>query len=157
MKDRKERLSSKEQDDYQDFITAMDLALRYHQGQKRADGNHYIFHPITVMQECPTIKTKIVALLHDILEDTDCHINTIKACFPRDIWQAVELLTNDETKAYPEFIDSLKDNELARTVKIADLIHNLDTIDEIKDRDKKDRLIDRYVGALGVLQKEEMR
>jgi hypothetical protein len=71
-------------------------------------------------------KAKAAALLHDVLEDTDATAEDLLADgIPADVVQAVQLLTKAEGEAYADFILRLRDNDLARRVKIADLEDNL--------------------------------
>lgn len=50
---------------------ALRIAIRAHEGQKDKSGREYIMHPIRVAERCKDPRAKIVALLHDTIEDTD--------------------------------------------------------------------------------------
>lgn len=148
-----------EAEEYASLEHAVTIAFKAHFGQKRDDGTHYIFHPLAVMNSIPNdnIKAKTVAILHDILEDTTAvNSNYLSARFDPEIVKAIKLLTRIEAGPYASipyehYINNLKDNKLARIVKIADLKHNLSTIDNIKDPIKRIKLHDRYKAALGIL------
>ncbi len=83
-----------------------------------------------------TEETVIAALLHDVVEDTDITLRDLAEMgFPKDVLDALTLLTHDETVPYLDYVAKLKDNPIARAVKLADLEHNsdltrLDTVDE---------------------------
>lgn len=102
---------------------AVDFATKAHQGQKRKDGTEYIFHPIAVMNAVSTNDEKIVAILHDVIEDTDFSIEDLE--FLTDKQKiALEIITKG-SESYSEYIDRVKSNKIARAVKIEDIRHNL--------------------------------
>lgn len=105
---------------------AMRLAYRAHDGQVDKAGVPYIFHPIHLSEQMTTEAAVCVALLHDVVEDSDVTIEDIAALFPADVTEAVRLLTHDENVPYLDYIRALRANPLARTVKLADLAHNSD-------------------------------
>ena len=57
---------------------AIELASKYHKGQIDKGGNAYILHPLEVMNNVDRMESKIVAVLHDIIEDTECTVNTLR-------------------------------------------------------------------------------
>ncbi len=105
---------------------AMRLAYRAHDGQVDKAGVPYIFHPIHLAEQMTTEACVCVALLHDVVEDSDVTIEDIAAFFPAEVTEAVRLLTHDENVPYLDYIRALRANPLARTVKLADLAHNSD-------------------------------
>ena len=105
---------------------AMRLAYRAHDGQVDKAGVPYIFHPIHLAEQMTTEAYVCVALLHDVVEDSDVTIEDIAALFPAEVTEAVRLLTHDESVPYLDYIRALRANPLARTVKLADLAHNSD-------------------------------
>lgn len=105
---------------------AMRLAYRAHNGQVDKAGVPYIFHPIHLAEQMTTEACVCVALLHDVVEDSDVTIEDIAALFPAEVTEAVRLLTHDENVPYLDYIRALRANPLARTVKLADLAHNSD-------------------------------
>ena len=112
---------------------AISLANLFHKGQIDKGGNPYILHPLAVMNSVDTTEEKIVALLHDILEDTNCTEDVLLEYIPKHLFDAVILLTRQEGQTYNNYINNIKDNELARKVKIADIKHNMD-LSRIKNR-----------------------
>ena len=105
---------------------AMRLAYRAHDGQVDKAGVPYIFHPIHLAEQMTTEACVCVALLHDVVEDSDVTIEDIAALFPAEVTEAVRLLTHEENVPYLDYVRALRANPLARTVKLADLAHNSD-------------------------------
>jgi (p)ppGpp synthase/HD superfamily hydrolase len=136
---------------YRDLRLAIDIAFMYHEGQKRLDGSDYIYHPLTVMMRLQdeNYTTQIVAVLHDILEDTDFELESLRLNFGPEVADAIELLTKGEGEIYEQYINRIKisGNDIAIKVKRVDLIHNLATIDNVKDPLQRKQLKDRYEKA----------
>ena len=108
---------------------ALEFAKEKHEGQKRIGGDDYITHPIAV---CEMVKSEgldenyqIAALFHDLLEDTDATEDEILAYGNEQILEAVKLLTKENGYVMSEYIDAIKRNKIAFTVKSADRLHNL--------------------------------
>lgn len=140
--------------DFQLLIKAINYATEKHYGQTRLDGRPYITHPLAVCELVDGIVERIVAVLHDVLEDTDASIGELYDTFGDEITNAVIVLTKQEGTTYEDYIQWIKDSDEqnAIAVKIADLHHNLSTIDNIPDMDKRKRLKSRYIKALEVLE-----
>lgn len=101
-------------------------------------GQPYILHCIRVMMKCKSEKAKIVAMLHDVPEDTDITVQDLdKMGFPLDVIIALTLLTHDSDEDYHEYIKHIAGNPLAREVKLADLEDN-SNITRLKGLGKKD-------------------
>lgn len=106
---------------------AIRLAAKGHEGQLDKGGQPYILHPIRVMLQCETIEEKTVAMLHDLLEDTEVtEADLRKMGFPAKIIEAVLLLTREKDADYMEYIARICENRLAARVKLADLTDNMD-------------------------------
>ena len=105
---------------------AMRLAYRAHNRQVDKAGVPYIFHPVHLAEQMTTEACVCVALLHDVVEDSDVTIEDIAALFPAEVTEAVRLLTHEENVPYLDYVRALRANPLARTVKLADLAHNSD-------------------------------
>lgn len=98
---------------------AIGMANSFHAGQRDKNDEIYIFHPLRVMLQMDTYEEKIVAVLHDVLEDTDCTIEYLQdRGFPEDILLALVAITRNDDEKYIEYIDRVKTNRLARKVKI---------------------------------------
>ena len=106
---------------------AMILAAKGHMGQQDKGGHPYILHPVRVMLQCKTIEEKTVAMLHDLLEDTDITAEDLKKeGFPEHIVAAVCCLTKTAGEDYMDYIERICQNKLAARVKLADLTDNMD-------------------------------
>lgn len=141
--------------DFSMFVKAVNYATEKHYGQKRLDGRPYITHPLAVCEQVEGMKERIVAVLHDVLEDTDATLEELYREFGAEIALAVMFLTRDiENEPYENYISRIKlaRNPLSTAVKIADLRNNLYTIENIPDLDKRKRLKERYERALKVLE-----
>lgn len=94
----------------------------------------------------------IVALLHDVIEDSNYELNDLIAMgFSQRVVEAVACLTHNQYLSYDDYIKKISYNELAKKVKIADLKHNsnLSRLDEITDDDI--RCLNKYKKALEIL------
>ena len=106
---------------------AMELAYRAHHGQFDKNGVPYVFHPFHLAEQMDTEETVTAALLHDVVEDTDYTLEDLRAMgFPDSVLEALSLLTHDPSVPYMEYVKRLKNNPIARAVKLADLTHNSD-------------------------------
>ena len=109
------------------FQIALELAVEKHKNQTDKASNPYILHPLHVMENVNSKEGKIVAILHDIIEDTDITENyLLKIGLSKRIVDAVVALTRSEDIDYQEYIKTLSSNPLANEVKLADLEHNMD-------------------------------
>ena len=109
------------------FQIALELAVEKHKNQTDKAGNPYILHPLHVMENVNSKEGKIVAILHDIIEDTDITEDyLLKIGLSKRIVDAVVALTRSEDMDYQEYIKNLSSNPLAKEVKLADLEHNMD-------------------------------
>ena len=106
--------------------TAMKLAYRAHHGQLDYNGIPYIFHPIHLAEQMDDEISCCVALLHDTVEDTSVTIEELQEIFPPEVTEAVGLLTHQSDVDYFDYVRAIKDNPIARKVKLADLAHNRD-------------------------------
>ncbi|MBP3306873.1 MAG: GTP pyrophosphokinase [Anaerotignum sp.] len=103
------------------------LAEHAHQGQRDKGGHPYIRHPMRVMQHCETEEEKIVAVLHDVIEDTEVTLEELKKeGFSEEIRNTLVCLTHREGEGYMEYIERICQNPLAVRVKYADLQDNMD-------------------------------
>lgn len=106
---------------------ALALAAKAHKGQRDKAGQPYILHPVRLMLSVPDEPARIVALLHDVVEDTTTTMDDLRAAgYAEDLLAALDCVTRRDTETYEEFIDRLAPNELARRVKLADLADNMD-------------------------------
>jgi (p)ppGpp synthase/HD superfamily hydrolase len=105
------------------------VAIKAHAGQYRRDGTTaYIYHCYEVGKRVNHLGDKYVcvALLHDVLEDTKVTAHDLlEAGIDEDIVTAVQILTKHPSRSYDEYLKIVKMNNLARNVKIADMLSNL--------------------------------
>ncbi|CAN7268068.1 HD domain-containing protein [Rossellomorea sp. LjRoot5] len=132
------------------FKSALEFTELAHLGQKRATGEPYVCHPFTVceilMDYKADITTLIAALLHDVVEDTDCSLEDIKDKFGPEVAFIVDGLTKFEKGSLnKELYNALNSEKLlshaakdirVAIVKIADRLHNMRTLG-IKKIEKK--------------------
>ena len=133
--------------------TAMMLCFDAHKNQVDKSGMPYVFHPFHLAEQMKDENTTIVALLHDVVEDTNIGFDEISEMgFTDEIIEALKLLTHDKSIPYEEYIAKIKTNEISKAVKLADLTHNsdlsrLDTID-----DKALKRAEKYKKSIKTLQ-----
>ena len=130
-----------------ELSTALGIATDAHVGQVDKAGLPYILHPISVMQSVDTIDEKIVAILHDVVEDSQYTLaDLLGKGISVEVVDAIALLTHDEGVPYADYVQQIKDskNALAIRVKRADLAHNLSPArsKNISDKHRK-----RYMDA----------
>ncbi len=108
---------------------ALAFATERHAGQKRIGGDDYITHPIAVYE---MIKGQgfdedyqIVALFHDLLEDTPTMEEEILRLGNEEILAAVKALTKKKGYVMAEYMAAIKGNKMALAIKAADRLHNL--------------------------------
>ena len=134
---------------------AMTIAYQAHHGQTDHGGMPYIFHPYHLAEQMCDEYTTCAALLHDVVEDTDMTIEELAKVFPKEIIDAVALLTHDDDTDYFDYVTAIKANPIARAVKQADLIHNSDLARlEISESnlDMVQRYEEKYRKALDILK-----
>lgn len=106
---------------------ALQLCFDAHKDQTDKSGLPYVFHPFHLAEQMQDEDTTIAALLHDVMEDTPYTLEDLQAMgFPEHILDALRLLTHDDAVPYLEYVSALKQNPIARAVKLADLRHNSD-------------------------------
>ena len=106
---------------------ALAIAKKAHAGQVDKAGVDYIQHPLYVASQVKTEQEKTVALLHDVIEDSDVTVDDLLASgLSNEVVTAVQILTKKEGQSYQEYLEKVKSNNLARVVKLADLKHNSD-------------------------------
>lgn len=134
--------------------TAAAFAERKHAGQLDKNGRPYIEHVLRVAARMEGDTEKIVALLHDVLEDTDATIDELCELGADDeVIEAVSLLRHTHGTSYPEYIMALAQHPLARAVKLADIADNSDEARlSSLSTETHDRLVRKYQQALEILR-----
>ncbi len=128
---------------------ALKLCFEAHKEQVDKSGIPYVFHPLHLAEQMTDEATTVVALLHDVVEDTDITFEDLeKQGFGEEIISALRLLTHDKNTLYFEYVGEIKKNKIATTVKLADLRHNSDltrlsVVDEkaLKRKEKYEKAI----------------
>lgn len=128
---------------------AAQICLQYHAGQVDKQGKPYFMHPFRIMLKCETDEERIVALLHDIIEDTDYTLAELRKTFGDEIANAVIHISRGCNENYFSYIERLSQNLLATAVKKIDLMDNLDASRGIIP----ESLQFRYIKALSILNK----
>lgn len=132
---------------------ALKLCFEAHKNQADKSGMPYVFHPFHLAEQMEDENTVTVALLHDIVEDTEYSLDDLKNMgFPQQVIEALGLLTHDKSVPYMDYVKKIKENSIAKVVKLADLKHNsdlsrLETIDE-----KALKRVKKYKNAMNLLE-----
>ncbi|MBR2937854.1 MAG: bifunctional (p)ppGpp synthetase/guanosine-3',5'-bis(diphosphate) 3'-pyrophosphohydrolase [Oscillospiraceae bacterium] len=134
---------------------ALKLCFEAHKDQTDKSGLPYVFHPFHLAEQMETEETTVVALLHDVVEDTEYTLEDLAAMgFGEPVIKALGLLTHDDSTEYMDYVRAIKEDPIAKAVKLADLRHNsdlsrMDTVDEkvLKRREK-------YLKAMALLEQE---
>lgn len=127
------------------------LCCKAHDGQFDKGGMPYYLHPFFVALNVKTIEEKIVALLHDVVEDTNVTFEDLeKMGFSSKIVEAIKAITKNG-ESYEEYLCKVKENEIAKKVKMEDIKHNMDLsrLSVITDKDLK--RVEKYKKALKYL------
>ena len=134
---------------------AIEIALEAHKGALDKGGNPYILHPLRLMLQMDSEEEMIVAVLHDVVEDSEkwSFDKLHKEGFSKKIINSLRSVTKEnENEDYEKFIDRSMKDEIGRKVKVADISDNLD-ISRLKEVTDKDILrINKYKKALEKLK-----
>lgn len=134
-----------------DYIKAFIIMLKAHWKQ-RDKGNHlYIFHPIRVSRKCKSKSAKLVALLHDVIEDNPNYSISDFKFLNEEEKEALELLTHSKDVAYFDYIKEVKNNKIAREVKLSDLKDNSNLNRLLTVTDKDIKRLEKYKLAQNIL------
>ena len=106
---------------------ALKLCFEAHKNQVDKTGMPYVFHPFHLAEQMKDEDTTVVALLHDLIEDTDYTLDDLRQMgFGEQVLDAIALMTHDPAVPYMDYVAQIKTNPIARAVKLADLKHNSD-------------------------------
>lgn len=132
---------------------AMKLCFDAHKKQVDKSGLPYVFHPFHLAEQMSNENTTVVALLHDVVEDSDYTFADLQELgFSESVLAALRLLTHDESVPYMDYVAAIKKNPVARAVKLADLRHNSDLsrMDEVTEKTLARR--EKYLAAIRLLE-----
>lgn len=134
---------------------ALELAKNAHADQIDKGGKPYFLHVQRVANAVTDENAKVVAYLHDTVEDTDITIEKLKdSGFPDMVVSAVQVLTHKRYQPYFDYIAEIKKNKLATMVKLADLKDNMN-LTRIKNPTEKDfERVKKYQKAVEILEGE---
>lgn len=117
---------------------AMQIVIKVHGSQVDKGGSSYIHHPVRVESMCSLWQDRLVALLHDTIEDGDITAEyLLMQGFPHEIVDAVVSVTRNKGEEYFDFIQRCKTNPIGHRVKLADIKDNMDItrLKELTDKD----------------------
>ncbi|MDN3640868.1 GTP pyrophosphokinase [Simiduia curdlanivorans] len=117
---------------------SLEIALKAYSGQKDKAGKTYILHPLRIMSKMESEYEMSAALLHDVIEDSDYTAeNLLAEGIPREVVEAVQLLSKIEGETYDQFIDRIVGNSLASKIKLADIEDNINLLrlDSVGEKD----------------------
>ena len=135
---------------------AVILATEAHRGQVDRAGQPYILHPLRLMCGVNSETERIIAVLHDVIEDTDYTLDDLRQRgYSEEIVEAVDCLSRRDDETYEQFIQRIKPNRLARRVKLADLVDNMDIRRTRMLQEKDLERLQRYQNAWFELTKDE--
>ena len=132
---------------------ALQIAFDAHKDQVDKTGLPYIYHPFYLATQMETEDSIIVALLHDVVEDSPYTFEDLENHgFSTTIIATLRLLTHEDSEDYITYIHRVKENELARIVKLADLKHNSDESRLSHIDDKVRERLNRYAESIEILE-----
>ena len=134
---------------------AMKLCFEAHKDQQDKSGLPYVFHPFHLAEQMQDEVTCTVALLHDVVEDTEYTFDDLADMgFPPVVLEALRLLTHEESVPYMDYVRKIKQNPVAAEVKLADLQHNSDLsrMDAVTEQALIRR--EKYLQAIALLTEE---
>lgn len=131
---------------------AINLMFEAHKEQRDKSGLPYVFHPFHLAEQMEDETTTVVALLHDIVEDTDCTPDDLRRMgFSEEVCEAIDLMTHREGVPYMEYVKRIKTNPVAVKVKLADLRHNSDLTRMEKPTERDKQRAEKYREAIRLL------
>ena len=130
---------------------ALKISFDAHKDQLDKSGMSYVYHPFHLAEQMDDEYSTCVSLLHDVVEDTDTTLDDLAKIFPKEVTDAIALMTHDDNVPYLDYVRTIKSNPIASKVKLADLKHNsdltrLDTVD-----DKALERVEKYKKAIEIL------
>ena len=137
------------------------IAYKAHENSVDACGMPYIMHPLHVAERMNTEAQTVVALLHDVVEDTDVTLDDlISAGFDRETIDAIDKLTHRPDVPYEQYLLGIKADPIALAVKLADIEHNSDETRRLGavepiPQEKIEWWREKYAKAIAILTDEE--
>ena len=133
-------------------IRRYEIAKKAHLGQVYKAGEDYIKHPEKVASFVSSDEEKAVAYLHDVIEDSELTLKDLREYgFSNEVIEAVDVITKKRGQNYQTYLNLVKENELAKTVKLADIRHNSDLTRLTKITEKDIERKEKYQKAINFL------
>lgn len=107
-------------------IKAMKIAYNAHHGQVDKANTPIFFHPFHLAEQMEDEISTVVALLHDVVEDTTITFEDLEKEFPQEVIVPLRYLTHDKEVDYLDYVTKINENPIAKKVKLADIAHNAD-------------------------------
>ncbi|MBF0613801.1 MAG: GTP pyrophosphokinase [Magnetococcales bacterium] len=118
---------------------AIAVAAKAHLGQMDKAGHPYILHPLRIMMRLESDEERMVAVLHDVIEDTALTLAKLRQLgFSETVLEALDRLTHRLGEQYEDYIERVVEHPLARRIKLMDLEDNMDVrrlANPLTDRD----------------------
>ena len=132
---------------------AIAIAATAHAGQVDKGGAPYILHPLKVMLRMTSLEERIVAVLHDVVEDCEISLDDLrKEGFSEEVLTAIASVTKVPGESYEDFVERAAQNPIGRVVKLADLEENSD-LSRIASPSWEDlERVEKYRRAIGRLR-----
>ena len=135
---------------------ALLLSFEAHKDQVDKSGMPYVYHPFHLAESMKDEYTTVVALLHDVVEDTDYTLEDLAEMgYPKEVVEALSCMTHDPDTPYMEYVAKIAENPIARAVKIADLLHNSDLTRLDEPSESAYKRVEKYKEALRILTESE--
>ena len=131
-------------------MKALDIAKKAHEGQLRDEGTPYIEHVLRVarmVREHGDDADVIVALLHDVVEDSDLTVKDLELEFGEEIADAVGLLTKKKDLVFRDYMEALAADSSALYVKLADRLDNIRSLEHCGKPEKVSRYLEETRGV----------
>ena len=132
---------------------ALKLCFEVHKNQTDKSGMPYVFHPFHLAEQMQDEESTVVALLHDVIEDSDHTVDDLRRMgFSETVLSAIALMTHDPDVPYMDYVAKIKEDPIARAVKLADLKHNSDAsrLDRVTPHDEA--RLEKYKKAIALLE-----
>lgn len=130
---------------------ALKISFNAHKDQVDKSGMPYVYHPFHLAEQMDDEYSTCVALLHDVVEDTDITLDDLAKIFPKEVIDAITLMTHDDSVPYLDYVKEIKNNPIATKVKLADLKHNSDLTRLDKVDYKALERVEKYKKAIDIL------
>ena len=124
-----------------------------HKGQvNKHNGEPYILHPLDVMRKFRDPDLMIVAVLHDVVEDTSVCLGDIYEEFDVEIGDAIDAITHRKGETNKQYWERCAENDLAYEVKLVDVFINSERTGNMEYGETRDRLEKKYRDAAKYLR-----